>query len=158
MECKQYTIYKICCKDPNIKDFYIGSTSSYVRRIQAHKTAVFNPSNTAHNYPVYKVIRECGGWDNWEHSIIEEIKNTTKTEARIREEQLTKELGATLNTWKAHRTPNETKTYYSNGSVWYVLNKERAKKRYRDNCDKLLRLEKENAELKLKIKELLCES
>lgn len=158
MEGKKYIIYKICCKDPNIKELYVGSTSSYARRIQSHKTAVINPSNMAHNYPVYKVIRENGGWDNWEHSIIEEIENTNKTDVRIREEQLTKELGATLNTWKAHRTFEEAKKYFSKGSEWYKVNKERANKRYKDNCEKMIKLEKENAELKKKLAEILGES
>lgn len=158
MEGKNYIIYKICCRDPNIKELYVGSTSSYARRIQSHKTAVTNPSNAAHNFPVYKVIRENGGWDNWEHSIIEEIENTNKTDVRIREEQITKELGATLNTWKAYRTPEEAKKYFSKGSEWYKVNKERAKNRYKNNCEKMIRLEKENAELKKKLAEILGES
>ena len=34
---KEYTIYKIECKDPEIKHLYVGSTEEYETRVYNHK-------------------------------------------------------------------------------------------------------------------------
>ena len=40
-----YYIYQIKCKDPNVKDFYIGSTRHWQQRKIAHKHACINNFN-----------------------------------------------------------------------------------------------------------------
>ena len=38
-------IYKLCCKDLNIKDIYVGSTCNFARRKCQHKNAVSKVGN-----------------------------------------------------------------------------------------------------------------
>ena len=59
-------IYKLCCKDSNVKEIYIGSTYNYTYRKDHHKSECINSNSEHHNTPVYKFIREYGGWSNWE--------------------------------------------------------------------------------------------
>lgn len=148
MNTKSFVIYEIRCKDEKVTDFYIGHSSNFIPRIRTHKTSCINPSNPMYDYKIYKTIRENGGWDNWTIKIIEELGNVTKLDARKREEELTKQLGATLNVWKAYKTKEEAKQYYEKGSEWYIRNNERAKQRYNDKCQRIIDLENENAELK----------
>ena len=57
-------IYKLCCKDANITDIYVGSTTNFKQRKKEHKADCHNENNKNYNRPVYKFIRENGG--NWE--------------------------------------------------------------------------------------------
>ena len=148
MTTKSFLIYEIRCKDPEVKELYIGSTTNLHQRLKCHKTCVTNPTNPHYSFKIYKTIRENGGWDNWEAKEIEKLENVSKIEARIREEEISKMLGATLNMWKAHRTLDQAKAYYDKGSEWYKANHERSKNRYKAMCKKMSDLEKENAELK----------
>ena len=62
--------YKIYCKDINFHDVYIGHTTNFVQRKHAHKRACNKSTEQSHNLKVYKIIRERGGWDNWNMEII----------------------------------------------------------------------------------------
>lgn len=53
--------YKIVCKDPSIQDFHIGYTTNIVKRKCQHKTNC----QTTDVLPIYKTIRNNGGWNNW---------------------------------------------------------------------------------------------
>ena len=68
-------IYKISCKDENIKECYIGSTINFKVRKIAHKTSCNNRKNRKYNYKIYKFIRENGGLDNWNMIIIKKFKD-----------------------------------------------------------------------------------
>ena len=151
MTTKNFCIYEIRCKDPNVKDLYIGSTTDLRQRTLAHKTAVNNPTNPTSTNKVYTTIRNNGGWSNWEVKELMMLENVSKIEARQKEEELTKQLGANLNMWKAHRSLEQAKTYYGKGSSWYEANKQRAKDRYNNMCKKISDLEKENAELRAQL-------
>ena len=107
-----YYIYKICCDD--IDEFYIGSTQSVRHRKSRHKGVCNIETRKGHNAKNYQTIRANGGWDNWRMVVIEEMPNTTKIGARIREEFYRVELKATLNTRSAynHLTPQEYKKKY----------------------------------------------
>ena len=89
--------YKISCKDETVNDLYIGHTTNFVQRKYAHKTSCNNPKSG--NYPVklYKTIRECGGWDNWNMEIIAFHNCNDSHEARKVEQEYYDSLGATLN-------------------------------------------------------------
>ena len=67
-------IYKLCCKDPNVSDFYIGSTTNKRARKSKHKSDCYNTNKNYYNSRVYQCIRENGGFDNWSFIIIEEYK------------------------------------------------------------------------------------
>ena len=71
-------IYKICCKDVEVKDEYIGSTLDFLKRRQCHKTRCTNENDSYFNIYVYKKIREYGGWDNWNMVEVERYPTTDR--------------------------------------------------------------------------------
>lgn len=92
---KLFIIYKIVCKTDDAL-VYVGSTCEYKRRIYMHKYYANNIIGD-HDFKVYKAIRENGGWDNWEHSIVEHFECETRSEAIQKEFEYIKSLNATLN-------------------------------------------------------------
>jgi hypothetical protein len=88
-------IYKIHCKDNSIKDVYIGHTTSFIKRKYQHKMCCNNMNNILH---IYKVIREQGGWNNWEMSEIATYNCNNSEEARIKEREHYELHKLTLNT------------------------------------------------------------
>ena len=154
MTTKNYSIYKIFCKNPEVKDIYVGSTSQLKDRIKTHRTTVNNPNNPHSGYKLYTTIKANGGWDNWNVEVLEEMENVAKIDARKKEEEWSKQLGATLNTWKAYRDLTTAKTYYEKGSEWYKKNQQRSLTRYKTMCERMAKLEKENAEMKAKLTQI----
>jgi hypothetical protein len=103
------SIYKICCLDPSIKDVYVGSTTNLKIRKQNHKNCCNNSNHKSYNFPVYKLIRENGGFENWEMIEIEKYQATDKRQLHTRERYWLETLEATLNKLVPTRT---TKEYY----------------------------------------------
>ena len=129
-------IYKICCKDPNIKDVYVGSTTNFKSRKNHHKGACIKPNNKEYHTYKYQFIRENGGWENWDMIM---IKKYTKCESKLqclkKERKYVEKLNATLNIQKPTRTNNE----------WREDNKEYIKqqrKQYRENNKELIKQQK----------------
>ena len=91
-------IYKIVCKDLSIKDLYIGSTTDFTTRKCGHKHDCNNDKRKHYNFKVYQMIRENGGWDNWEMLEIEKYPCNNNNEARTRERFWYEELHASMNT------------------------------------------------------------
>ena len=59
-------IYRLTCVNPTIKERYIGSCWDIHGRNIRHKSHCHNNKNVKeYNFPVYKFIRENGGYDNW---------------------------------------------------------------------------------------------
>jgi hypothetical protein len=87
-------IYKIYCNDDTVKDVYVGHTTNFIKRKYSHKIASSNMKNTVN---IYKVIRENGGWDNWNMIEIARYNCKDATEARIKEYEHFISLNATLN-------------------------------------------------------------
>lgn len=109
-------IYKIYCKDDTIKDMYVGHTTNFVKRKYSHKTMCANVNN---KLKIYKIIRENGGWDNWEMVEIAKYNCKDNTEARIKEYEHYNSLKATLNSCipyanKPKYVCNECNIYYTN--------------------------------------------
>ncbi len=88
-------IYKIFCKDSNITDIYVGHTTNFSKRKYTHRQMCKNEKNTTN---IYKVIRNNGGWDNWDMVIINTYNCKNATEARQKEHQYYLELKPTMNT------------------------------------------------------------
>ena len=63
-------IYKIYCKNNEIKDCYIGSTGNIKTRIQVHKYSCNNENSEKYNQYKYVYIRENGGFNNWDFKIL----------------------------------------------------------------------------------------
>mgnify|MGYP003652531592 CR=1 FL=1 len=73
-------IYKLCCKDTNIKEVYIGSTTNFTRRKHNHKSSCINEKNKKYNNKKYEFIRNNGGWENWDMVLIEKVNCNDKLE------------------------------------------------------------------------------
>jgi hypothetical protein len=77
---KTHCVYRIYCKDPEIKESYYGSTSNYYQRCHSHKHSAKNYKNPKHGFLVYQKIRDTGGFDNWDFEVIQTEMN--KNDAR----------------------------------------------------------------------------
>ena len=90
-------IYKITCKDPNVKDVYVGHTTNFVQRKYAHKQCCVNKKSSNYTCKLYNTIRSIGGWNNWTMEIINYFNCRDHYEARIKEQEYFILLNANLN-------------------------------------------------------------
>ena len=95
-------MYKIVCKDENVKDLYIGHSSNiYVRK------SVHQYYSNKKNNKLYTFISLNGGFDNFDLVILEKFPCSTKREALSRERELIELHQATLNDLMPGRTYKE---------------------------------------------------
>jgi hypothetical protein len=66
-------IYEIVCKDVNITERYVGSTTNLIQRRRAHKTNCNNEKGKEYTTFVYQFIRANGEWGNWDVILIEQV-------------------------------------------------------------------------------------
>ena len=57
-------MYKIVCRDPNIKEIYVGHTVNFIKRKSRHHGSCNCESDKAYNLKIYQCIRANGGWNN----------------------------------------------------------------------------------------------
>ena len=114
-------IYKIVCRDLEVKDFYIGHTTSFKHRKIQHKYDCQNLNSKKQNIYLYSFIKGNGGFDNFDMVFIESVCCKNVLEARQRERQLIEELKPSLNRTMPMIEPS-VKEYKQN---WYNENKER---------------------------------
>jgi len=79
-EYENAVIYRISCKDKNITDCYIGSTTNLKRRIWKHRSDCHFQFANAYNRNCYKKMREHGGIKNWNIEQISTEKCSNKKE------------------------------------------------------------------------------
>ena len=103
-------IYKICCKDQNISDLYVGHTTNFFTRKQSHRNCCNNQNNSSYNSKLYTYIRENGGWKNWDMIEIAKYNLNNVEEARIKEQEHYEQLQANLNSYPPYIKPNEIKS------------------------------------------------
>jgi len=90
-------IYKICCKDCNIKKIFIGGTTSIYSRKSKHKKECEDPENERYNDYLNRYIRENGGFKNFNCLVIEHFKDCIdKQDLNNRVYEKQKEHKATL--------------------------------------------------------------
>ena len=80
-------IYKIYCKDPNIKYIHIGSTTNSVKTRYYHKQLAKRSKE-----PLYNMINANGGWENWKMEVIEKCICKTYDEVKEKENKWKKTL------------------------------------------------------------------
>ena len=97
-------IYKIYCNDKSINDVYVGHTTNFIKRKYLHKVACSNLNN---KLKIYNIIRENGGWDNWNMVEIAKYNCKDKTEARIKEQYHYDELNSSLNSCPPYTDKNK---------------------------------------------------
>jgi hypothetical protein len=100
-------IYKITCKDPNVKDLYVGHTTNFVQRKHTHKQTCNDIKNTT-PCKLYQVIRDNGGWNNWKMEIVNFFECKDHYEARKKEQEYFVLLNATLNSIEPMPKPKVT--------------------------------------------------
>ena len=100
-------IYKIVCNDVDIKECYVGQTTSFDKRKSHHKSSCSNANNKKHNLYVYQFIREHNGWNNWSMIEIEKFNAIDKFDAHKRERYWIETLQSTLNKIIPTRTKKE---------------------------------------------------
>ena len=129
-------IYKIVCKDLNVTDLYVGSTSNFIKRKYTHKFSCTSENNKKYNFKVYQIIRENGGWDNWDMIEIEKFSCINKREAEAEEDKVMRELKATMNMIRAFLRPEdviEDRLKYRATHIEEIKEKARI---YRENLNK----------------------
>ena len=138
----QSIIYKICCRNPDIKEIYIGSTTNFYRRKQQHKFCCNNSNDKSYNLNVYKFIRANGNWDNWDMIIIEKFECNDKLELHKKERDILEQLGATLNSQIPNRSIKEWKDnnkeyfkVYKENNKDKIKQKKNEKRREKVECD-----------------------
>ena len=138
-------VYKLCCKDPDITDIYIGSTTDFTKRKWSHKSKC-----KLSDINVYKFIREHGNWNNWDMVQVEAYKAENKRDLESRERHWIETLKSSLN----KNIPSQTRTEYlvkyneinketiaKYKTDWYQINKEQITKyssEYRKNNKTLI--------------------
>lgn len=90
-------IYKIVCKDLNIKDIFVGHTTNLIQRKYGHKRSCNNIYGKKYNCQLYNIIRENGGWDNWDMIPVGYFNCKNAAAARIKEQEYYEKLNANLN-------------------------------------------------------------
>tara|TARA_R110002049_G_scaffold64543_1_gene170167 strand:- start:29 stop:511 length:483 start_codon:yes stop_codon:yes gene_type:complete len=79
-------VYELKSKDKSITKTYIGSTWDIKTRLIKHKQSFHNKNSKDYNYPLYRYIREHGGFDNFEMTIIDSDECEDKTELHCAEQ------------------------------------------------------------------------
>jgi hypothetical protein len=141
-------IYEIKCKNSDVKECYIGSTTNYKQRILNHKSSCNNKNSEKYNYFVYQFIRYNGGWENFEHNILETLCCDNKLELLKKERYYIDLNEDNLN----KQIPCKTKKEKYEDNKDKIL--EKNKKWYENNKNKILEKQKE---YKLKNKDKIKE-
>ena len=112
-------IYKLCCKDPEITDIYIGSTTDFTKRKWKHKSDCKNRNSNVHQF-----IKNNGNWDNWDMIQVEAYKADNKRDLESRERHWIETLKSTLNKNRPYITDSECREYnceyYQNNKVQFA--------------------------------------
>ena len=149
-------IYEIVCKDVNITQRYVGSTTNLIKRRYHHKSNCNNENGKQYNYYVYQFIRENGGFVNWDVVLIEQVIDCKdKQNLHKRERFYIESLKAELNKYIPTRTDKER--YEENKEVVAEHMKkhrennkkkiaERTKEYYEENKNKIAKQRKEYRE------------
>jgi hypothetical protein len=97
MDYTNTIIYSLVCKSIEVRDMYVGHTTNFSKRKSRHKDACINNANPKYVYPVYRKIRETGGWDNWAMVMIEQYPCENRLTAERREREHIEALRPSLN-------------------------------------------------------------
>jgi len=126
-------VYCISCKNPEIKEVYIGSTKNLGNRIYQHKMK----SKAYPNRKLYKFIKENGDWNNWEYKICKVLKNNE--DGFFFERQFIDKSKKTLNLVLPYLSEDERENYQKkyrekNKEKLKAYKKEYRKKRFVCEC------------------------
>jgi hypothetical protein len=117
----------------NEKLVYVGHTTCWDKRKCRHKSNCNNEGGTHYNLKLYQMIRDNEGWEMFNMIEVEKYPCADKNEAEKRENEVMKELKATMNTHRSYITNEELKEL-----------KQRSDKDYRRNNMNTIFLNKKN--------------
>jgi hypothetical protein len=133
--------YSNCCiyKIEHIENeslIYVGHTTNFKQRKAEHKNTCNNEKHTRFNLKLYTMIRENGGWEMFVMIEVEKYPCNDKREADKRENELMKELKASMNKISSFRTNEER----------LENDRQRERQRYKENKEEILKRKKEYRE------------
>jgi hypothetical protein len=155
------TIYKIVCNNDEIKEFYIGSTTNFKRRVYDHRCNCNSIKSPNYNRYIYRFIRNNGGINNWKIIKIEHYECDTKEKLLRRERYYIETLKPLLNKNIPTRTDKEylednKEIIKKKRKIYKELNKEKIKEK--NKLYRTINKEKIKERNKDKIKEKIrCE-
>jgi GIY-YIG catalytic domain len=100
----------------NHENYYVGSTTNFVKRKAEHKSNSNNEKDKKYNLPIYKFIRETGGWidNDWDMILIESYPECKTSEELRKYERFHYDvIRPKLNVSRPHRTEDERKEYFT---------------------------------------------
>ena len=100
--------YRLVCRDPTVKEVYVGHTTDESNRRRKHKNDCTNEKGAKYNFFVYRFIRDHGGFDNWQMLVEEKLAVADDVAARLRERYWCEHFNATLNS----NVPGRTRVEY----------------------------------------------
>ena len=118
-------IYKLINKVTN-EVLYVGSSCNYNHRISEHESDCTNDQSKRYNLPIYKHVREIGGWEMVSHDIIESFPCETKTELMQREQEIINQFSGLKNVIRSYQSADERKAY----NQQYEINRKGTRKEY----------------------------
>jgi len=114
---------------------YVGHTTCFTKRKNAHKRNCNNSNSVKHNLKLYVMIRENGGWDEFKMLEIKKFPCNDSREACAEEDRIMKEMKADMNTNGAVFDFEKKKEYVKK---YYELNKDQVKIYYENNKENKL--------------------
>jgi len=85
---------------------YVGHTTNWDRRKYQHKKCCNYENSSKHNYKLYQMVKDNGGWDKFRMIEVEKYPCSDRR-ADKRETEIMKELKANLNTYTNYTTKEE---------------------------------------------------
>ena len=128
MDYSKCCIYKIEHVDDDTL-VYVGHTTNFEKRKIKHKSSCKNDNDKHYNLKVYQMIRQNGGWEKFLMLEVEKYPCNDKREAERRENEVMKEVRASMNTYNSFRTQAEITEYNTN---YYELHKEKLKEQVKE--------------------------
>ncbi len=117
-------IYKLCCKDTEIKEIYIGSTTNFRRRKCEHKKCCMNLNCKEYFSYKYCFIRENGGIENWDMIQIEQYNAKDKRDLEQKERYYIDEMKSELNRQRTFLHEYAKNKSYEKNKDKKILNKQ----------------------------------
>ena len=115
------------------KCIYVGSTNNFYNRKRQHKACCVNKNNRGFNIPLYKFIRDNGGFNNFTFEIL--IKVECIETLRSAEREVMKKYNPPLNVYDVDIDCRHNK-------VWKSQNTLKSRKKHYDNYAKNLKIYK----------------
>ena len=131
--------YSKCCiyKIEHIENenlLYVGHTTNYEKRNCQHKSNSKNEKSRRYNSNLYQLIRENGGWEMFKMIELEKYSCNDKREEEKRENEIMKELKATMNSNNSFVTIEDMKEH---NKIYYENKKEAVKEYAIENKEKI---------------------